>query len=132
MVSAIKNKMVAEQIQEQASAEASQQRTLADSQFYTAQKKADGEAYQITALAEAQATQISLSSQAKVEALREILNELDGKGALAEQYIQVLIAQELNQNSKWVISNGGAMPILDMRETIDSTASAQEPPAPAP
>ncbi len=129
VVSAIKNKMVAEQLQEQASAEASQKRTLADSEFYAAQKKADGEAYQITALAEAQATQISLSSQAKVDALRQILSELEGKGTLAEQYIQVLIAQELNQNSKWVISNGGAMPILDMRETT-TTTNAPEPAAP--
>ena len=117
VVDAIKNKMVAEQLQEQATAEASQKRTQADGDFYTAQKQADGEAYQITALAEAQATQIGLSSQAKIEALRGILKELDGKGTLAEEYIQVLIAQELNQNSKWVISNGGAMPILDLRET---------------
>ena len=36
-----------------------------------------------------------------------MLNELEGKGTLAEQYIQVLIAQELSQNSKWIISNGG-------------------------
>ena len=124
VVAAIKNKMVAEQLQEQASAEASQKRTVADSEFYAAQKKAEGEAYQITALAEAQAQQISLSSQAKVEALRAILSELDGKGTLAEDYIQVLIAQELNQNSKWVISNGGAMPILDLRE---AAATAEMP-----
>lgn len=128
VVAAIKNKMVAEQLQEQASAEASQKRTLSDSEFYAAQKKADGEAYQITKLAEAQATQISLSSQAKVEALRAILDELDGKGTLAEEYIQVLIAQELNQNSKWVISNGGAMPILDLREAAPQpTQVAAEP-----
>jgi membrane protease subunit HflK len=131
VVSAIKNKMVAEQLQEQALAEASQKRTVADSEFYAAQKEADGEAYQITALAEAQATQISLSSQAKVDALRAILAELDGKGTLAEDYIQVLIAQELNQNSKWVISNGGAMPILDMRET-EVTSDFQAGPTPVP
>lgn len=131
VVSAIKNKMVAEQIQEQALAEASQKRTLADSEFYAAQKQADGEAYQITALAEAQATQIGLSSQAKVEALRAILAELDGKGTLAEDYIQVLVAQELNQNSKWVISNGGAMPILDLRGT-EATGDLQAEPTPAP
>jgi regulator of protease activity HflC (stomatin/prohibitin superfamily) len=123
--------MVAEQLQEQALAEASQKRTVADSEFYAAQKEADGEAYQITALAEAQTTQISLSSQAKVDALRAILAELDGKGTLAEDYIQVLIAQELNQNSKWVISNGGAMPILDMRET-EVTSDFQAGPTPVP
>lgn len=103
VVDAIKNRMVAVELQEQASAEAAQQRTLADSQFYTAQKKAEGEAYQITRLAEAQA-----------EALRIILQELEGKGPLAEQYIQVLIAQELRQNSKWIISNGGTLPVIDL------------------
>lgn len=106
VVNAIKDRMVAVQLQEQASAEAEQQRTLADSQFYTAQKKAEGEAYQTTRLAEAQA-----------EALRIILQELEGKGPLAEQYIQVLIAQELRQNSKLIISNGGTMPLIDFRGT---------------
>jgi regulator of protease activity HflC (stomatin/prohibitin superfamily) len=110
VVDAIKNRMVAEQLQEQAEAEAAQQRTLADSQFYTAQKKAEGDAYQTTRLAEAQA-----------EALRIILQELEAKGTLGEQYIQVLIAQELRQNSKWIISNGGTMPVIDFRETAPET-----------
>lgn len=105
VVGAIKNRMVAEQLQEQAAAEAEQQRTLADSQFYTAQKQAEGEAYQTTKLAEAQA-----------EALRIILQELEGKGTLGEQYIQVLMAQELRQNSKWIISNGGTIPAIDFGE----------------
>jgi regulator of protease activity HflC (stomatin/prohibitin superfamily) len=104
VVNAIKDRMVAVQLQEQADAEAAQQRTLADSQFYAAQKKAEGDAYQITSLADAQA-----------DALRIILQELEGKGPLAEQYIQVLIAQELRQNSKWIISNGGTMPVIDFR-----------------
>jgi regulator of protease activity HflC (stomatin/prohibitin superfamily) len=116
VVNAIKDRMVAVQLQEQAEAEATQQRTLADSQFYTAQKKAEGEAYQITRLAEADSERISLTSQAQTEALRNILQELEGKGTLAEQYIQVLIAQELRQNSKWIISNGGTMPVIDFRE----------------
>ena len=103
VVDAIKNRMVAEQLQEQADAEASQQRTLSDSQFYAAQKQAEGEAYQTTKLAEAQA-----------EALRIILKELEDRGTLGEQYIQVLIAQELRQNSKWIISDGETMPILDL------------------
>ena len=106
VVNAIKNRMVAVELQEQASAEAAQQRTLADSQFYTAQKQAEGDAYQITSLAEAQAN-----------ALRIILQELEGKGTLAEEYIQVLIAQELRQNSKWIISDGQTMPIIDFGET---------------
>lgn len=105
VVNAIKNRMVAVQLQEQAAAEAEQQRTLADSQFYSAQKKAEGEAYQLSSHAEAQA-----------EALRIILQELEAKGALGEQYIQVLIAQELSQNSKWIISNGGTIPVLDLGE----------------
>lgn len=105
VVDAIKNRMVAVELQEQAAAEAAQQRTLADSQFYTAQKQAEGDAYQITSLAEAQA-----------QALRIILQELEGKGPLAEQYIQVLIAQELRENSKWIISDGGTMPVIDFRE----------------
>jgi membrane protease subunit HflK len=102
VVNAIKERMVAVQLQEQAEAEASQQRTLADSQFYSAQKKAEGDAYQVTSLAEAQA-----------DALRIILQELEGKGPLAEQYIQVLIAQELRQNSKWIISDGRTIPVID-------------------
>ncbi len=105
VVNAIKNRMVAVELQEQAEAEAAQQRTLADSKFYAAQKEAEGEAYQITRLAEARA-----------EALRITLKELEGKGDLAEQYIQVLIAQELSQNSKWIISNGGTIPVLDFGE----------------
>ena len=104
VVDAIKNRMVAEQLQEQSAAEAQQQRTLADSQFYTAQKQAEGDAYQTTKLAEAQA-----------DALRIILQELEGKGPLGEQYIQVLMAQELRQNSKWIISNGGTIPVIDFQ-----------------
>jgi regulator of protease activity HflC (stomatin/prohibitin superfamily) len=107
VVTAIKDRMVAVQLQEQAEAEAIQQRTLADSEFYTAQKKAEGEAYQITRLAEAQK-----------ESLRSILQELEGRGALGELYIQVLIAQALGQNSKWIISDNGTMPIIDFRESL--------------
>jgi regulator of protease activity HflC (stomatin/prohibitin superfamily) len=51
VVDAIKERMVAEQNQEKATSEATQARTLADSEFYTAQKQADGDAYQITKLA---------------------------------------------------------------------------------
>lgn len=125
VVAAIKQRMVAVQLQEKATADAEQQRTLADSEFYTAQKKAQGEAYQITALAEAEAQRIAMSSQARVEALRQILAELEGKGTLAEQYIQVLIAQELSQNSKWIITGGEAMPILDVREAAAEQAPAE-------
>jgi len=121
VVTAIKDRMVAVQRQEQAEAEAAQQRTLADAEFYTAQKTADGEAYQTTALAEAEAQRIQLTSKAQQGAVRAMLSELDGKGALAEQYIQLLIAQELRENSKWIISgDGGAVPLVDLREAPSS------------
>jgi regulator of protease activity HflC (stomatin/prohibitin superfamily) len=127
VVTAIKDRMVAVQLQEKATAEATQQRTLADSEFYTTQKKAEGEAYQITKLAEAEATRISLTSQAQKEALRAILQELEGKGTLAEQYIQVLIAQELRQNSKWIISSGETMPVIDLRDNLTETQPTETP-----
>lgn len=117
VVNAIKNRMVAVELQEQASAEAAQQRTLADSQFYTAQKKAEGDAYQITRLAEARA-----------EALRITLQELEGKGTLAEQYIQVLLAQELSQNSKWIISDGTTMPVIDFRDIATDNQTTETTP----
>jgi regulator of protease activity HflC (stomatin/prohibitin superfamily) len=113
VVDAIKNRMVAVQLQQQAEAEATQQRTLADSHYYTAQKQAEGDAYQITRMAEAQA-----------EALRIILQELEGKGTLGEEYIQVLIAQELRDNSKWIISDGNTMPVIDFNTEPASTATA--------
>ncbi len=127
VVSAIKDKMVAVQLQETAASQASQQRTLTDSQFYAAQKKAEGDAYQITKLAEADAQRIKLSSQAQVESLRAVLKELEGKGSLAEQYIQVLIAQELRENSKWIISDGNTMPIIDLGAASSEVLPAQVP-----
>ena len=132
VVNAIKDKMVAVQLQEKAIADADQQRTLADSAFYAAQKKAEGDAYQITAIAEADAQRIILSSQAQIEAMREILQELEGKGSLAEQYIQVLIAQELRENSKLIISNGGTMPVIDLRETTTEVQSTEAQPTQVP
>lgn len=110
VVNAIKDRMVAVQLQEQAEAEAAQQRTLADSQFYAAQKKAEGEAIQI-----------NVTSQAQLEALQSILDELETKGPLGEKYIQVLIAQELRQNSKWIISSGGTIPVIDLGESGSGT-----------
>jgi regulator of protease activity HflC (stomatin/prohibitin superfamily) len=131
VVNAIKDKMVAEQLQEKATSDADQQRTLADSAFYTAQKKAEGDAYQITKIAEAEAQSISLSSQAKIEAMQAILKELEGKGSLAEQYIQVLIAQELRENSKFIIGNGGMMPVIDLRDTTTEYQSSEVVPTEA-
>lgn len=34
---------------------------------------------------------------------------LEGNGALADQYIQLLIARALSDNSKWVIGGSGAI-----------------------
>ena len=118
VVTAIKDRMVAVQRQEQAAAEAAQKRTIADAEFYEAQKQADGEAYQTTKLAEADAQRITLTSQAQQEAVHAMLGELEDRGALAEQYIQLLIAQELRENSKWIISGGGGtVPLVDLRES---------------
>jgi regulator of protease activity HflC (stomatin/prohibitin superfamily) len=117
VVTAIKDRMVSVEKQEQSLAEAAQLRTVADSEFYAAQKQADGEAYQIVKQAEAEAKQIELTSQAKQEAVRAMLQELAGRGDLAEQYIQVLIAQELQPNSKWIISGGETTPVIELRET---------------
>lgn len=122
VVSAIKDRMVAGQRQAQAEAEAAQQRTLADAEFYAAQKRADGEAYQITQLAQAEAQRIELVSAAQQEATRAILSTLAGGGPLAEQYIQVLLAQELSENSKWIIGAEG-QPILDLRDPSKSSGS---------
>ncbi len=117
VVTAIKDRMVAVQRQEQAQAEAAQRRTLADADYYAAQKAAEGEAYQIAKLAEAEAERITLTSAAQQEAIRGVLVELADKGPLAEQYIQLLIAQELKENSKWIIGGGEATPVIELRET---------------
>jgi regulator of protease activity HflC (stomatin/prohibitin superfamily) len=116
VVAAIKDRMVAVQRQEQAQAEAAQKKTQADAEFYAAQKQADAQAYQIAKTAEAEAQGIILTAQARQQAVRAILSELDGRGALAEKYLQYLIAQELRENSKWIISGEGT-PILDLRES---------------
>ncbi len=118
VVTAIKDRMVAVQRQEQAQAEAAQRRTLADADFYTAQKQAEGAAYEITKMAEADAQRIALTSAAEREAMQSLLAGLQGKGALAEQYMQLLIAQELKENSKWIIGGNGEMaPVVELRTT---------------
>ncbi len=121
VVTAIKDRMVAAQRQEQAEAEAAQRRTLADAEFYAAQKTADGDAYEITMLAAAEAERIALTSEAQQIAVRAMLEELERRGDLAQAYIQLLIAQELKQNSKWIISGGqggeGIVPRIEVPET---------------
>ncbi len=114
VLSAIKDRMVAAQLQEQAEAEAAQQRIVADAQFYAAQKQADADAYRITATAAAEAEQIRLTTEAQQLAVRAILGELEGKGWLADKYIDYLIAVELRENSKWILGTG-AEPVLELR-----------------
>jgi regulator of protease activity HflC (stomatin/prohibitin superfamily) len=119
VVTAIKDRMVAVQRQEQAQAEAAQRRTLADAEYYAAQKQADGSAYEITALAEADAQRIALTSAAEREAMQATLTALQGKGDLGTQYIQLLIAEQLKDNSKWIISGGTGetVPVVELRTT---------------
>jgi regulator of protease activity HflC (stomatin/prohibitin superfamily) len=105
VMSAIKDRMVALQRQEQAQAEAAQTKTIADAQFYADQKQADAEAYQIARTAEAQR-----------EAMRDVLDVMADRGDIAEKYIDYLIAQELKENSKWIIS-GESLPILDLSDS---------------
>ena len=113
VVTAIKDRMVAVQRQEQAQAEAAQRKTLADADFYVAQKEADANAYRLTQNAEAEARRIALSAEAQQQAVRALLSEMRGQGELAEKYLDYLIAQELKENSKWVIG-GDSLSILDL------------------
>ena len=117
VLSAIKDRMVAAQRQEQAEAEGAQQRNVADAEFYAAQKEAEAQAYRITTTAAAEAEQIELTTEAQQLAVRAILGELEGKGALAEKYIDYLIAVELKENSKWILG-AGAEPILELRTSV--------------
>lgn len=114
VLTAIKDRMVASQRQEQAQAEAAQQKTVADAEFYTAQKHAEAAAYEITKTAEAEAERIRLNTEVQQLAIRSIVGELEGKGDLANKFIDYLIAQELKNNSKWII-NGEGTPIVDLK-----------------
>jgi regulator of protease activity HflC (stomatin/prohibitin superfamily) len=115
VVQAIEDRMVAVQREEQAAAEAAQQRILADAAFYTAQTEAEAQAYQITQQAAAQQ-----------EAVRLLLTELDRHPEIAARYMDYLITQELKNNSKWVIGASGA-PILDLRDGEGSAAGGATP-----
>lgn len=114
VLTAIKDRMVASQRQEQAQAEAAQQKTVADAEFYTAQKRAEAAAYEITKTAEAEAERTRLNTEVQQLAIRSIVGELEGKGDLANKFIDYLIAQELKNNSKWII-NGEGTPIVDLK-----------------
>lgn len=103
VVQAIKDRMVAVQRKEQAQAEAEQIRIRADAEYYAAQKRAEAEAYQITRIAEAQR-----------ESVRMLMAELARYPDIAAEYLRYLTAQELRENSKWIIA-GDATPIVDLR-----------------
>jgi membrane protease subunit HflK len=115
VLTAIKDRMVATQRQQQAEAEAVQKQTQADADLYAAQKQADAQAYQISTTAAAEAERIQLTTEAQQLAVRAILAELEGKGALGEKYVELLIAEQLQENSKWIIS-GSSTPIIDLRD----------------
>jgi len=114
VLAAIKDRMVAVQRQEQAQAEAAQRRTLADADLYTAQKEADADAYQITTTAAAEAERIRLTTEAQQLSLRAMLSELEGTGAIGEKYIELMIAEALRENSKWIIGGDGT-PVVEVR-----------------
>jgi hypothetical protein len=111
--------MVAVQRQEQAQAEAAQRRTVADADFYAAQKAADADAYKISQLATAEAEKIAKMSETQQKAIRAMLEELSPYDELASQYIQLMIAQELKDNSKWIISGGNAVDFVPRVELPD-------------
>lgn len=115
VLSAIKDRMVAVQRQEQAQAEAAQQRTIAEAELYSAQKRADAQAYEITRTAEAEAERIRLTTEAQQLSIRSVIDELDGKGELANKFLDYLIAQELRENSKWII-HGEGTPLVNVQE----------------
>jgi regulator of protease activity HflC (stomatin/prohibitin superfamily) len=118
VVTAIKDRMVAAQKQEQAQTEASQVHTQADAEFYSAQRKAEAEAYQVRSVAEADAERIAITAKAELEATTALLKALEGKGTLAEGYLQLLIAQALRENSKWVIGGSeGIVPQVQIPST---------------
>ncbi len=110
VVSAIEDRMVAVQRQEQAEAEAAQQKVLADANFYAAQKQADAEAYQIKQRAAAQQ-----------ESIRLLLGALSQHPDIASKYLDYLMTQELKNNSKWVIGQPGSAPIIDLRPETETT-----------
>lgn len=117
VVQAIEDRMVAVQRQEQAEAEAAQQRVLADAALYTAQKEAEAEAYQIQQLAVAQASQIQQIAVAQKESITQLLAVLDQHPEIADKYLDYLMTQELKENSKWILSQTGTAPVVELRET---------------
>jgi membrane protease subunit HflK len=115
VVQAIKDRMVAQQRKDQADAEAAQLHTQSDAEYYAAQKRADAQAYELKQIAAAQQ-----------ESVRMLLSELAQHPDIAAKYLDYMTAQELKENSKWVIG-GGSNPIIDLRgsETVTTTGTSK-------
>ena len=99
---AIKQSMVAEQRTVAAEQEARQKEIIADADFYEAQKRTDASKYEIEETA-----------AAKKESINMLLGELSEKSELGEKYLEYMIAQELKNNSKWIIS-GSRVPEMHL------------------
>ncbi len=113
VVTAIKDRMVAVQKKEQAQAEADQVKTRADGEFYASQKRAEASAYEINKTADARRTSIQM-----------LLGELSKHPDIAAKYLDYLMTQELKENSKWIIGNGGLTPLLNLSEDGSTTTPA--------
>jgi len=112
VVQAIEDRMVAAQREAQAQAEAAQKQILADAEFYAAGKRADAEAYQIKQRAAAQQ-----------ESVRLLLSALSVQPDIAGKYLDYLMTQELKENSKWVISQPGSAPVIDLRPEAEGVST---------
>lgn len=110
VVTAIKDRMVAVQKQEQAQAEAAQVKTRADAEYYAAQKRAEASAYEIQQTADARRGSIQM-----------LLGELSKHPEIAAKYLDYLMTQELKDNSKWIIGANSLTPVLNVGETSGST-----------
>lgn len=94
---AIKQRMVSEQQTVAAREQATQQQIIADASFYESGKRTEATKFEIEETAKAQKLSISL-----------LLEELSKHEQLGGKFLEYLTAQELKQNSKWIISGGQA------------------------
>jgi regulator of protease activity HflC (stomatin/prohibitin superfamily) len=94
---AIKQRMVTEQRTVAAREQATQTHIIADAALYEAQQQTQAAKYQIEETA-----------KARKESIRLLLEELSKHEALGPQYLEYLTAQELKDNSKWIIAGNQA------------------------
>ncbi len=94
---AIRERMVSEQRKQAATSDAEKEKILADAKFYSANRESEAKALEVERLAAAQQKSIGA-----------MLGELQKSPELGQKYLDLLIAQELKANSKWVISSGAA------------------------